>query len=336
MGLPDNEQNIYTSGNFFHVLPVESMIDFNPLSSREPKLGVERILTEETGFFPDSIITTRNIVPIADICTVKKILLEGIDKKFSMGVRSVANIQTQQYRLPWDMEITTEEKVEKFIHQTLPEWMNITQEKDRDITHLILMNNLPEIGTKKSNKYQFVARLRWDTYDNSLNTQLMLEMAVKTNKLRSLDDQMDKGHDNLIRYMSTYSPTHNCLDATLYIGAENLYSSHMNTSQKFSLHSPFVVSEYSQSIMKPEARDAVTTMFGFLREASTNPSIQLFDRLANVSSMGLSDTEYQGYANGKTNNYIIRMYGLRGVKDETNSGQQPRIFDHYPHNIPLK
>ena len=72
--------------------------------------------------------------------------------------------------------------------------------------------------------------------------------------------------------------------------------------------------------LKPEKISYIHTIFNFLHTAINDPTIQLLKRMDFLASIGLSEIEIQGYNNDQTDVHYARIYGLRGVKDETHTG----------------
>ena len=336
MGSPETAKNIYTPGNFFHCIPVGELAEFNTLNNVEwekrafgPKAFVERFLIEGAGFFPDNLITPRTIVEANDIHSIRQLLQEGINQKYAMGVRTISDQQIfSGNRLPWEMEINTPEKIDMFIHGLLPIWQNDSENKGLKINQLILMKNLPEIGTKKSNEHQFVARLRWETIEQTTEIvpyQLVLEMISGTNKLRDLDLCMEDKQINkeeLFRYIGRYTPTRAFLDANIQIGT-NYFTEQISNPGLFELTEGFTFPQSQRTRIQPDHMRYIDTLLSFLHKAAVDPNTKLLERLDFFSSMGLSSIEIQGYADQHKN--IARIYGLRGPKDETETGLKPYV-----------
>ncbi len=316
---------------FFHCVPIEDLAERNKLSrlfwekiSVAPKIGVERFLLE-SDFFPESLITTRSIVPINDVAQISELLHKGVENKFSMGVRTVSEKHILfGNKLPYVMEIDSSEKIDMFINQTIPQWRYEYSHSELNIRHIILMNNLPEIGTINSSPYHFVARISFnESSTSSLDpTQLILEMVTGTNKLRELDSQMEKKHENMhdvVRYQEYYSPTRYFCGANIQIGI-NYFQKKFSHPSIFQIDKPFSLSPQVSAELKPEKISYIHTIFNFLHTAINDPTIQLLKRMDFLASIGLSEIEIQGYNNDQTDVHYARIYGLRGVKDETHTG----------------
>ncbi len=340
MGLENRLHHFDGPQHFFHCLPVEDLSEFNSLNLRQwetqagPKTFVERFLIEGVGFFPDKMIIPRSIVEVTDIPRIKQLLEEGIDQKYSMGVRTISEKPTLfGNKLPWDMEINTPEKINMFISATLPLWQDYSKNNGLTINQLIIMKNLPEIGTKHSDKNQFVARLRWDSMSDRSNEltpyQLTLEMVSGTNQLRGLDTCMEDTQVNqsvLFRYQAKYSPTRYFLGGTVTIGTK--YFIELQTeAKKILIENQFMLPDSVRATLRSEELPYIDTLLTFLREAAVDPNIQLLERFEFFSSIGLSAVEIQGYTNKADKNYA-RIYGLRGHKDETKTG-----LDQFTKNI---
>lgn len=324
----DREEN----QRFFHCIPIEDLAERNEQSrlfwearSAAPKIGVERFLLE-SDFFPEHLITTRSIVPIDDVSHISELLHQGIKNKFSMGVRTTSEHHTLfGNKLPYIMEIDSADKINTFITHTVPQWRHEDPYRNMDIHHIILMNNLPEIGTVDPSPHQFVARVRLDNPSMLQTIQpihLILEMVTGTNKLRELDSQMEKRNTNMhdvIRYQAVYSLTRIFSGANIQIGV-NYLKKELSNPEIFQMDRPFFLSPQLKDALKPEKITYIQTIFNFLSTAINDPNIQLLKRMDFLSSIGLSEIEIQGYNDDQKNIHFARIYGLRGIDDETKTG----------------
>lgn len=335
MGFQETEQGAYTPGNFFHAIPVEDLPEFNEINSKNweersfgPKTKAERFLVSEAGFFPDKLVTTRSIIPIDDVDLIHDLLHEGIENHYSMGIRTVADKAILfGNRLPWEMEVDSPGKIDLFLSETLPSWLAYSAGNDLTISQIILMNNLPEIGTKLPQRNQFVARMKMDAFDESSrlgSPQFMLEMTNGTNKLRDLDKRMEDkntNRKNIIRYEASYTPTRFFTGAHIQIGT-NYFIDKPSEPQIFTLQKEFTFSDEQRALLRPDKITYIDTMFSFLNDAVSDPNIEFLKRLSFLSSIGLPAVEIQGYSDIRKKTHYARIYGLRGPNDETNTGLQ--------------
>lgn len=299
-----------------------------------PKIKAELLLLKDAGFLPNHCITTRSITPIEDEERIEQLLQDGVNHGFAMGIRSIANRPSVGDTLPWEMEIDSPVKINKFLHHTLPNWIHHNDNSNFKITHLICMDNLSEIGTKRPNPHQFVARLDASSLSEELtfitqdvegkqipkkvpfgSTRLLMEMTVGTNQLRDLDQRFNTSREQTISYLAYFSPlSHAFIGATITVGNEFLTNpSNIDRQQIYVLPLPFILSISSQIL--PQARRSIETVFSHLQTMVREPIslIQRMDSLQSVS--GLNLIEFQGYADETKR--IMRAYGLRGVGDET-------------------
>jgi len=264
-----------------------------------PKAKVESFLVPGAGFFPDRLVVPRSIVSADTIDIIRKKLYEGVSHGYSMGIRTVANRPIfGGGKLDWDLQIDTRNKVSNFLKNTLPKWQVNASLNNYKITQLILMDNLPEMGTKNKRSHQFVFRVAWDNYNSlySLGSRLLMEMTTGTNKLRELDQKMENGNDNIIRYQCLYRVTGFLEKTELQIG---------------------------NNITDPMDTKIVLSVVSQLNSLIKDPGIQFLKRLDFFASLGLNIVEFQGYFYERTGVTKMLIYGLRGTNDETNTGSCP-------------
>lgn len=320
--------------NCFHCLPVEDLPEFNEINKLQygpqsgPKTLIERFLVEDAGFFPNKLITPRTIVEANDVKKIQHLLEEGIRQHYSMGIRTISDGWTfHGNKLPWEMEIDSPEKIAKFFTATLPLWKDYYKTNGLTINQLILMKNLPEIGTKHSNENQFVARLTWNDMRYSQEEkpdQLILEMVSGTNQLRGLDvclEDEQVHREEIFRYIATFSAAKFLQGGTVTMGTNYFVESHM-TPQTYPIEQQFALPDFVRTMVQPDRLAYVDTLFTFLHNATFDPTTKLLDRLDFLAKNGLNSIEIQGYAKKQDKNYA-RIYGLRGPKDETETGLQP-------------
>jgi len=261
-----------------------------------PKASVERFLIPGAGFLPDRIVIPRSIIGINDIEVIQKKLYEGIESGYSMGIRTIADKAIfGGGKLDWVLQIDSEEKADNFLEETLTKWQINARKNNYNISQLVLMNNLPEIGTTYEQPNQFVLRVAWNNcgYSISLRSQLLIEMALETNNLRKLDQKMEEGDCNTVRYQCIYKETGFLDYVDTQIGKNITDLKHIKT-----VHS--AISQLNFLIKDPE--------------------IQFIKRLDFFSRIGLNTIEFQGCIFEGLEPIEMLVYGLRGTNDETLTG----------------
>lgn len=265
-------------------------------TSLDPKVKVERFLLPGAGFFPDRLVIPRSITSINDIDVVERNLYEGVKHGYSMGIRSVADRPIfGGGKLDWVLQIDTDNKVNDFLINTLPKWKVNADSNNYKIDQLILMNNLPEIGTINERPNQFVFRVAWNNCNSlsSLKSELLMEMAMGTSRLRVLDQKMEESNCNTIRYQCLYRETGFLEKTELKIG---------------------------KNIVSPTDTNTIFSVISQLNCLITDPEVELIKRLDFFAELGLNTVEFQGYSSEDNTETKMLIYGLRGVNDETLTG----------------
>lgn len=288
--------------------------------SHSPKARVERLLVEGAGIFPDKLVIPRAIISASDLDAVGAYLADGIAARYSMGVRVVADRPLfGGARLPWAIGIDCEEKAGDFLAATLPGWRNKAQKDNYGISHLILMKNLPKLGTIEERPDQFVLRAQWNPFSEGVLAQsrFLMEMAIGTNRLRTLDRRMDRGTAHTIRFNGMFSPARAPKGAELGIGSWYLCSEG-GEDECHVLKGP--AGPLSLQNVDEKYAGIIHTVLGKISAMIIDPDIELLKRMDSLSDIGLNIIEFQGYTGPGPLNARMLIYGLRGSKDETATG----------------
>lgn len=322
----------------FLVKPNE-LIDYTQAIQKEwatkpcgPKGEVERFFERGAGFFPNRLLIPRMIVQTVDTEEVRNGLLKGIAQNCSMGVRAVAEKKLfGGEKLPWDMEITTENKVQNFFEETLPKWRRVSAANSYIISQLILMYNPPEIGTRAELPNQFVARVQkddiipqWFEKNNTVTNQtawsrVLTEMTTGTNKLRGMDRFFNEGNEGVLQMQYVYGPTNILRSKTTQVGSQQFDT---KTKALFHLELPDLSNEQRELSL-----GAMTKIDDII----SDPDFQ--QRLNFFSSIGLNAIEFQGYRDTETGIVRAFIYGIRGPNDEaTTVGFRPYDFESSSHS----
>jgi len=295
-----------------------------------PKGEIERFLERGAGFFPDRLLIPRMIVQTNEIESIRNGLVEGVTQNASMGVRAIADRKLfGGEKLPWDMEITTIEKVNNFIKETLPQWKYAALKNRYTISQLILMYNPPEIGTKATLTNQFVARVQkddiippWSKINNAVTNEILwsrvlMEMVTGTNMLRDMDRFLNESNTDVLRVQYSYGPTGVLKNHSTQIGLEKFEKETMS-----SIHLPNISGEH-----KDLTPSAIAKNDNIIRDPDFQKRLNFF------SSIGLNAIEFQGYRDTMSGLVKIYIYGIRGPNDEaTTVGFHPYDFESRSHS----
>jgi hypothetical protein len=331
--MPKNIEHIITTQPFIlnGCVNAEELPDFFLQKKKEwtktpcgPKAEVERFLESGVGFFPDRLVILRSIVCADEVDTIEKKLYEGVINNYSMGIRVVADRPIfSGTKLNWDLEIDTNDKINNFLHNTLPRWQTDAALDNYRIVQLILMNNPPNAGTKVERPNQFVFRIRWDDFSslNSLASQLLLEMVIGTNRLRELDRRMEDGSKNVIRYECLYKPTRFLEKTELQVGSSYLKDGPSKQENgNLTINGP--LTQIKLDGVDETSAKTILAVLSQINNLITDPNVQFLKRLEFFAGLGLNIVEFQGYID-ETGTRKMYIYGLRGNNDDTKTGLQP-------------
>ncbi len=277
-----------------------------------PKGEVERFLERGAGFFPDRLLIPRVILQTNDIESIRNGLLEGVSQNCSMGVRSVADKKLfGGEKLPWVMEIISENQVNDFLDRTLELWKQAAAENNYSIGQLILMFNPPEIGTRRALPNQFVARVQKDNFlTDTVWSRVLVEMKTGTNQLRGLDRSYDVSNDNVLRLEYLYGPTRFLREKTIQIGKKHFDDK--------------AFSHIRLRHLDKKKRNLLLSALMKIDEIITKSDLP--KRLDFFAGFGLNAIEFQGYVDHAGDARAL-IYGLRGYGDETCTGLDAYDFE---------
>jgi hypothetical protein len=324
-----DEKESNQSQKYFHTVDPDELYEYIAGIQKEwkkiqcgPKGEAERFLERGAGFFPNRLLIPRAILQMNDIENIRRELLQGVTQNYSMGIRTIADRKLLGgEKLPWDMEITTKNKVNNFIGHTLLEWKKAATENNYTISQLILMFNPQEIGTRTELPNQFVARVQRDNFLSSeAGFRVLVEIMTDTNQLRSMDRFYNESNNNVIRSQYIYTPTGFLWKTEIQIGID-----------QFEIPKGQPLSSAPLTNIDPEKRGIAVAALSQMDSVVKNLDFQ--KRLDFFTDIGFNAIEFQGYTNLKTGETNTFIYGLRGPKDEAIiTGVRPIDFESRSHS----
>lgn len=264
------------------------------------KAKTEGFFTPSCGVFPESTILSRDIISINDKTALEKSLKEALEKGFHLGVRSCFSPQIDES--PWIMELDSEKSIKDFLENKYEDWKELP-----NITELIVMRNMPDLGNDEEKDNHFVFRIGERQSDKFKGTYI--EARLGTSQLRDIESDTSR-NDMIIINMKSFE------EFSINIGGSY-------TRDGLELDYDFIENDWEdmyQDLVEIVEEKHLKTIISMLKEIKyllRDPHLLLKRKLQAFSDFGLEYSEWQGRVSEQRNIKWMKIYGFKGSKDDT-------------------